>query len=42
MSLMAINVLQVIAGKRMKSHDDQLMLNIPVVGRYNMQRYCDR
>jgi hypothetical protein len=36
---MALNVHQVAAGKRLESHDEQLMLIIPVVGRYNMQRY---
>jgi hypothetical protein len=40
-SLMAINDHQVTAGKRLKSHDEQLMFIIPVVGRYNMQEYCD-
>jgi hypothetical protein len=39
---MAINAHQVAAGKRLKSHDEPLMLIIPVVGRYNMQGYCDR
>jgi hypothetical protein len=39
---MAINAHQVTAGKRLRSHDEQLMLIISVVGRYNMQGYCDR
>jgi hypothetical protein len=39
-SLMIINAHQVIAGKRLKSHDEQLMLIIPVVGRYNMLTIC--
>ncbi|MCI68091.1 hypothetical protein A2U01_0089350, partial [Trifolium medium] len=30
------------AGKWLRSHDEQLMLIIPVVGRYSMGRYCDR
>ncbi|MCI37448.1 hypothetical protein A2U01_0058672 [Trifolium medium] len=30
------------ARKQLESHDDQLMLIIPVVGRYNTQGYCDR
>jgi hypothetical protein len=42
MSLMAINVHQGTARKRLKSHDEQLMLIILMVGRYNMQRYYDR
>jgi hypothetical protein len=29
------------AGKRLESHDEQLMLINLVVGRYNMQGYCD-
>jgi hypothetical protein len=40
-SLMTINVHQVTAGKRLRSHNEQLMLIIPVVGLYNMQGYCD-
>ncbi|MCI37910.1 hypothetical protein A2U01_0059137, partial [Trifolium medium] len=40
--LMAINGHQVAAGKRLGSHGEQLMLIIPVVGRYNTQVYCDR
>jgi hypothetical protein len=32
---------QVATGKRLESHDEQLMLIILMVGRYNMQRYCD-
>jgi hypothetical protein len=39
---MAVNVHQVATEKRLKSHDEPLMLIIPVVGRYNMHRYCDR
>jgi hypothetical protein len=39
---MAINAHQVAAGKRLKSHDEPLMLIIPVVGRYNTQGYYDR
>jgi hypothetical protein len=40
--LMALNVHQVTAGKRLKSHNEQLMFIIPVIGRYNIHRYCDR
>jgi hypothetical protein len=36
---MAINAHQVTAGKRLESHDEQLMLIIPVVGRYDT-RWC--
>jgi hypothetical protein len=32
----------VAAGKQLESHDEQLMLIIPMVGRYNMKGYCDR
>ncbi|MCI39019.1 hypothetical protein A2U01_0060248, partial [Trifolium medium] len=32
---------QVAAEKWLKSHAEQLMLIIPVVGRYSMWRYCD-
>jgi hypothetical protein len=39
---MTINAHQVAAGKRLKSHGESLMLIILVVGRYNMQGYCDR
>jgi hypothetical protein len=39
---MAIKAHQVAAGKQLKSHDESLMLIIPVVGHYNMQGYCDR
>jgi hypothetical protein len=39
---MAINAHQVTAEKRLESHDEQLMLIIPVVGRYNTCGYCDR
>jgi hypothetical protein len=39
---MAINAHQVTAGKRLKSHDEPLMLIILMVGRYNMHEYCDR
>ncbi|MCI58800.1 hypothetical protein A2U01_0080055, partial [Trifolium medium] len=41
-TLDGINGHQVAAGKRLKCHDEQLMFIIPVVGRYNTQRYCDR
>ncbi|MCI63866.1 hypothetical protein A2U01_0085123, partial [Trifolium medium] len=41
-ALDGINGHQVAAGKRLRSHDEQLMLIIPMVGRYNTQRYCDR
>ncbi|MCI90902.1 hypothetical protein A2U01_0112196, partial [Trifolium medium] len=37
-----INGHQVAAGKRLKSFDEQLMLIIPVVGRYSMQGHCGR
>ncbi|PNX59310.1 hypothetical protein L195_g059626, partial [Trifolium pratense] len=37
-----INDHQLIVEKRMKSHDDRLMLIISMVGRYSMRRYCDR
>ncbi|MCI23041.1 hypothetical protein A2U01_0044219, partial [Trifolium medium] len=33
---------QVAAEKWLECHDEQLMLIIPVVGRYNMQGYYDR
>jgi hypothetical protein len=39
---MAINVHQVTSEKRLESHDEQLMLIIPVVGRYITRRCCDR
>jgi hypothetical protein len=40
---MAINTHQVTAEKRLKSHDEPLMLIVSVVGRYNnMQEYCNR
>jgi hypothetical protein len=39
---MAINVHQVTAEKRLKSHDEQLMLIIPVVGRYDTRWYRGR
>jgi hypothetical protein len=39
---MAINAHQVTAEKWLESHDEQLILIIPVVGCYNMHRYCDR
>jgi hypothetical protein len=39
---MALNDHQVVAGKRLESHDEQLMFIIPLIGRYNTQRYCDR
>ncbi|MCI58837.1 hypothetical protein A2U01_0080092, partial [Trifolium medium] len=35
-ALDGINGHQVAAGKRLKRHDKQLMLIIPVVGRYGM------
>jgi hypothetical protein len=38
---MAFNGHQVIVGKRMKNHNEQLMLIIPVVGHHNAQGYCD-
>jgi hypothetical protein len=38
---MAINVHQVTSEKRLESHDEQLMLIIPVVGRYITRRCCD-
>jgi hypothetical protein len=41
-ALDGINGHQMAAGKRLKNHDEQLMLIIPVVGRYNMRKYCDR
>jgi hypothetical protein len=41
-SLMPINIHQITAGKRLESHDEQLMSIILVVGRYNRRRYCDR
>ncbi|MCI10463.1 hypothetical protein A2U01_0031556 [Trifolium medium] len=41
-ALDGINGHQVAAEKRLKSHDEQLMLIIPVVERYSMWRYCDR
>ncbi|MCI85123.1 hypothetical protein A2U01_0106402, partial [Trifolium medium] len=41
-ALDGINGLQVAAEKRLKSHDEQLMLITPVVGRYGMRRYHDR
>ncbi|MCI55399.1 hypothetical protein A2U01_0076649, partial [Trifolium medium] len=40
-ALDGINGHQLAAEKRLKSHDEQLMLIISVVGRYSMQRYCD-
>ncbi|MCI37234.1 hypothetical protein A2U01_0058458, partial [Trifolium medium] len=40
-TLDGINGHQVADGKRLKSHDEQLMLIILVVGRYSMWRYCD-
>ncbi|MCI56334.1 hypothetical protein A2U01_0077585, partial [Trifolium medium] len=40
-TLDGINGHQVAAGKRLRSHDEHLMLIIPVVGRYNMHGYCD-
>ncbi|MCH91234.1 hypothetical protein A2U01_0012160, partial [Trifolium medium] len=39
-ALDGINGHQVAAGKRMKSHDEQLMYL--VVGRYSTCGYCDR
>ncbi|MCI26551.1 hypothetical protein A2U01_0047747, partial [Trifolium medium] len=38
-TLDGINGHKVAAGKRLKSHDEWLMLIIPVVGRYNMLGY---
>ncbi|MCI75203.1 hypothetical protein A2U01_0096471, partial [Trifolium medium] len=40
-ALDGINGHQVAAGKLLKSHDEQLMLINPVVGRYNMLKYSD-
>ncbi|PNY00383.1 hypothetical protein L195_g023663 [Trifolium pratense] len=37
-----INDHKVAAEKRLESHDEQLMLIILVVSRYNTQVYCDR
>jgi hypothetical protein len=41
-ALDGINDHQMAAGKQLKNHDEQLMLIIPVVDRYNMRKYCDR
>ncbi|KAK2415853.1 hypothetical protein QL285_038301 [Trifolium repens] len=40
-SLMTINAHQVAVEKRLERHDEQLMLVISVVGRYNTYGYCD-
>jgi hypothetical protein len=40
--LMTLNDHQMAAGKRLKNYDEQLMLIIPVVGRYDTHMYYDR
>jgi hypothetical protein len=39
---MEINAHQMTVGKRLEIHDEQVMLVILVVDRYNMYGYCDR
>jgi hypothetical protein len=39
---MTINAHQMTVGKRLEIHDEQVMLFILVVDRYNMYGYCDR